>query len=157
MKRITDSRRLLGVNEAVELKELKTVYRNLMKDHHPDKFNDNDELKHASEEKSKKIIEAYHFLVSVNKETQLQSLPEYTQTITLSGITDYEYKGQTLLIKFSDGSSYEYLGVPKSIYVKLVNAPAPARFARRHIYSSFIYRNITKAEAAAVEVEASAS
>ncbi len=151
MKRITDYRRLLGVNETTELKELKTVYRNLMKDHHPDTFQDNDELKQASEEKSKKIIEGYHFLVSVAKETREASLPEYNQTITLSGISDYEYKGQTLLIKFSDGSSYEYLGVPKAIYVKLVNAPAPARFARRHIYNSFVYRNITKPAEVAVE------
>ena len=148
MKRITDYRRLLGVNEATELKELKTVYRNLMKDHHPDKLGEDEELRHAAEEKSKKIIEAYHFLVSVSKETQALSMPEYIQTTTTSGIADFEYKGQTLLIKFLDGSSYEYLGVPKNVYVKLVNAPAPARFARRHIYNSFVYRNISKAEVA---------
>jgi hypothetical protein len=32
-----------------------------------------------AEENSKKIIEAYHFLVSINPETIKQNLPEYTK------------------------------------------------------------------------------
>jgi hypothetical protein len=32
--------------------------------------------------------------------------------------------------------------------VKLVNADSPGRFARRHIFSSFPYRNIVKLETA---------
>jgi hypothetical protein len=47
-----------------------------------------------------------------------------------------------LLIKYLDGSSYEYFGVPKAVYVKLVNAPTPARFARRHICTTFVYRKV---------------
>jgi hypothetical protein len=49
-----------------------------------------------------------------------------------------------LQINFLDGSSYEYFGVPKAIYVKFVNAPAPGRFARRHIYNSYLYRSFNK-------------
>jgi curved DNA-binding protein CbpA len=41
MKRITAYRKLLGVGPDAGLKELKTVYRNLMKECHPDKFHDN--------------------------------------------------------------------------------------------------------------------
>jgi DnaJ-class molecular chaperone len=40
MRRILNYRKVLGVGETTELKELKTVYRNLMKDWHPDKFQD---------------------------------------------------------------------------------------------------------------------
>ena len=65
MKKIVDYRKLLGVQEAAELQELKTVYRTLMKNWHPDKFQDNHENKTEAEEKSKTIIEAYHFLVSI--------------------------------------------------------------------------------------------
>ncbi len=56
MKKITEYRKLLGVNEAAELQELKTVYRSLMKNWHPDKFQDDAENKLEAEEKSKNII-----------------------------------------------------------------------------------------------------
>jgi curved DNA-binding protein CbpA len=144
MKKIIGYRKLLGVSENAELQELKTVYRNLMKNWHPDKIQDNEDLKAEAESKSKHIIEAYHFLVSIAPETRLQTLADYTLTTTTSGITDFEYKAETLQINFIDGSSYEYFGVPKAIYVKLINAPAPGRFARRHIYNSFVYRSVSK-------------
>lgn len=148
MRRIISYRKLLSVNEKTELKELKTVYRNLMKEWHPDKFQDNPEEKHAAEEKSKKIIEAYHFLVSIAPETREQTKDAYTETTTLSGIDDFEYKSEILTIRFSDGSVYEYFGVPKAIYVKLINAETPSRFARRHIYHSYLYRSTEKLVAA---------
>ena len=53
MKKIIESRKLLGVDKTAELKELKAIYRNFMKDWHPDKFNDNHEAKLEAEEKSK--------------------------------------------------------------------------------------------------------
>jgi len=144
MKKIVDYRKLLSVNKTTELKELKTVYRNLMKDWHPDKFIENNDEKLAAEAKSKEIIEAYHFLVSISPETQAQYINEYTNTTLSSSITDYSFTAQTLKITFFDGSCYEYFDVPKNIYVKLVNADSPGRFARRHIYNSYVYRNITK-------------
>lgn len=144
MKKIVDYRKLLGVTKTTTLNELKTIYRNFMKDHHPDKFNDNDEFKKEAEAKSKTIIEAYHFLVSISAETHAINAEEYTNTINTAGIADFEYKSQTLLISFSDGSSYEYFDVPATIYHKLVNAPAQARFARRHICNEFVYRKATK-------------
>ena len=144
MKRIIEYRRLLGVDKSADLKELKTVYRNFMKDWHPDKFQ-SDEEKAAAEEKSKAFIEAYHFLVSIAPETQAQKLEEYTAVITSSKMTDFQYKGQTLQAHFADGSVFEYFGVPRNIYLKLVNTDSPDRFARRHIYHAFIYRKVAKA------------
>ncbi|MES2006163.1 MAG: KTSC domain-containing protein [Bacteroidota bacterium] len=144
MRRILNYRKVLGVTEAAELKELKTVYRNLMKDWHPDKFQDKPEEKLEAEEKSKKIIEAYHFLVSIAPETRTSTLDAYTETTSNAGIVDFEYKSELLSISFSDGATYEYYGVPKAIYVKLINAETPARFARRHIYHTYIYRSMSK-------------
>ncbi len=140
MKKIIGYRKLLGVNESTSLADMKTIYRNLMKDWHPDKFVDNEELRSEAEAKSKHIIEAYHFLVSIAPETRNVTMAEYTITTTTSGITDFDYKGETLQMMFADGTSYEYFGVPRAIYVKLINAPAPGRFARRHIYNSYPYR-----------------
>ena len=148
MRKILNYRKVLGVSEAAELRELKTIYRNLMKDWHPDKFQDNPDQKHEAEEKSKKIIEAYHFLVSIAPETRTLTINEYTETTTHSGIVDFEYKAEILSISFSDGNMYEYYGVPKAIYVKLINAETPARFARRHIYTSYLYRSTSKLAAA---------
>ena len=144
MKKIVDYRKLLGVEKTADLKELKAIYRNFMKDWHPDKFQNDDE-KLAAEEKSKAFIEAYHFLVSIAPETHAQTLAEYTEIITASRIRDYNYKAQTLQIIFVDGSIYEYFDIPKNIYHKLLHTETPDRFARRHIYHSFVYRKVSKA------------
>ena len=145
MKKIGDYRRLLGVTKTVSLKELKTIYRDFMKECHPDKFPDNEVLKLEAEEKSKGIIEAYHFLVSIAQETKDSNFTEYNATISTSNIKDFEYEKLVLKIIFIDGSVYEYFDVPRGTYIKLVNADSQGRFARRHIYSSFDYRNVTKA------------
>lgn len=145
MKKIIESRKLLGVDKTAELRELKTIYRNFMKDWHPDKFHNDDEARLAAEEKSKAFIEAYHLLVSIAPETQAQQLEQYTAVITTSKILDFLYKSQTLQLNFADGSSYEYFGVPHSIYNKFLNSDTPDRFARRHIYHSYVYRKVSKA------------
>ncbi len=140
MKKIVEYRKLLNVDKTVDLKELKTIYRNAMKDAHPDKFQGDDAGLKAAEEKSKDIIEAYHFLVSINPETIKQNLPEYTETITNASISDYKFVEGRLIINFSNGSVYEYISVPKATYVKMVNADSPARFAKRHILNAFTWR-----------------
>jgi DnaJ-class molecular chaperone len=144
MKKIVEYRKLLAVTEASDLQELKQAYRALMKTWHPDKFQDSAEDKLAAEEKSKNFIEAYHFLVSIAPETRSQSFADYTLTTTTSAIADFEYKSQVLKISFMDGNEYEYFDVPKAIYVKLVNADSPGRFARRHIYNEYVYRSTSK-------------
>ncbi|WP_259068635.1 KTSC domain-containing protein [Mucilaginibacter sp. X4EP1] len=148
MKKIVDYRKLLNVNETAELQELKTVYRSLVKTWHPDKFHDNADLKLEAEEKSKQIIEAYHFLVSIAPETRNQSLPEYNVT-TASAITDFDYKSQVLTMYFADGNSYEYFDVPKAVYIKMINSDSPGRFARRHIFSNYVYRSLSRLVASA--------
>ena len=140
MKKIGDYRKLLEVDNTATLKDLKTVYRNVMKDTHPDKFVNNEEGKLEAEEKSKSVIEAYHFLVSINPETQEKYREEYTETITTSIITDFYLEKSILKVQHLNGKMFEYIGVPRNIYIKMVNADSPSRFARRHIYGNFIYR-----------------
>ena len=53
MKKVGDYRKTLGVTKATELKEIKTIYRGLMKDWHPDKFSADAEKHAEAEEKSK--------------------------------------------------------------------------------------------------------
>ena len=139
MKKIVEYRKLLNVDKTAELKDLKTIYRNAMKEAHPDKFQGDEAGLKEAEENSKKIIEAYHFLVSINPETLKQNLPEYTETIATATISDYKFVEGRLIINFSNGSVYEYISVPKATYVKMVNADSPGRFAKRHILNSFTW------------------
>ncbi|MDP2386225.1 MAG: KTSC domain-containing protein [Bacteroidota bacterium] len=144
MRRVVEYRTLFNITKDADLAELKIIYRNLMKEWHPDKFVDNEEQREAAEVKSKQIIEAYHFLVSVSPETNKSNLEDYTNTTTNSGIDDIEYKGTTLKVSFTDGSVYEYLSIPKTVYNKLMNSSTLTRFARRHIFHEYMYRNVSK-------------
>jgi hypothetical protein len=142
-KKIAEYRKLLEVTKTATLKELKTVYRNSMKEDHPDTIADPIE-RTAAEERSKAIIEAYHFLVSIAPETQEKVKDEYIKTTTTSGILEFYMEDGVLNIHFLDGNKFEYFGVPKVTYIKMVNAESPARFARRHVYNEFLYRSASK-------------
>jgi len=147
MNKIVAYRKLLNVTKDATLKELKTIYRNSMKDFHPDKFTDATE-KAEAEETSTAIIEAYHFLVSIAPETLEKDKAVYTQTVGSVNILDFYMENNVLYINFLDGNKYEYFGVPKNIYIKMINAESPSRFARRHIYNNFLYRSSSKLVAA---------
>ena len=140
MKRINEYKKLFGVENEIELKTLKKSYRNLVKEWHPDKFQDGDVLREEAEVKSRKIIDGYHFLVSMAPETKALNLDNYNDTITNSSIAEYVHKGLLLEISYTDGSAYEYFGVNKQVYVKMYNSPKLSRFAKRSIYAKFPYR-----------------
>lgn len=61
MKRIGEHRKLLGVDKTATLKDLKTIYRNTMKDTHPDKFVNDEAGKLDAEAKSKSVIKLITF------------------------------------------------------------------------------------------------
>lgn len=142
-KKIAEYRKLLDVSKTVTLKELKTIYRNSMKEEHPDTISD-PEARIAAEERSREIIEAYHFLVSIAPETQEKNKEVYQKVTTTVNISEFYMEKGVLFVIFLDGSQYEYFGVPKVTYIKMVNAESPSRFARRHIYNAFVYRSASK-------------
>ncbi len=145
MKRINEYKKLFGVEKEIELKALKTSYRNLVKEWHPDKFQDGDERQEEAEIISRKIIDGYHFLVSIAPETKAANLEEYTDTITNAGIADFQHKGMVLEISYLDGTTYEYFGVTRKVYLKMVNSDKLNRFAKRTIYPNYIYRKSKRA------------
>jgi curved DNA-binding protein CbpA len=145
MKKVIEARKLLGVTKDADLKELKSVYRNFMKEFHPDRIIEDEAAKLVAEEKSKAFIEAYHLLVSITPETHTQQLEKYNEILAASRIESFQYKNQTLIVDFIDGSSYEYFGIPKTVYNKFISSGTPDRFARRHIYHTYVYRRVSKA------------
>jgi len=140
MKRISQYKKLFGIEKEIDLKILKKRYRNLAKEWHPDKFQEDDAKFEEAEVNSRQIIDGYHFLVSIAPETIAANLDVYTETITNSGIADYVHKGLLLEITFLDGTTYEYFGVTKAIYIKMINSNKLNRYAKRAIYPNRIYR-----------------
>ena len=140
MKRINEYKKLFGVEKDIDLKFLKKSYRNLVKEWHPDKFQNGDALQEEAELISRKVIDGYHFLVSIAPETKEKNLSAYTETINNSAISDYNHKGLLLEITFTDGTTYEYFGITKKVYQKMINAGNLNRFAKRSIYPNATYR-----------------
>ncbi|MFT5779170.1 MAG: DnaJ-class molecular chaperone [Crocinitomicaceae bacterium] len=140
MKRINEYKKLFGVEQELDLKQLKSTYRGLIKEWHPDKFQDGDALAIEAELKSQKIIDAYHFLVGIAPATKEANLEEYSTTINETGILDFKHKGLLLEITFVGGATYEYYGVPRNVYQKFVNSDKQVRFAKRSIFNSYTYR-----------------
>ena len=144
MKRIKEYKKLFEVEGKIDLKELKKTYRNLVKEWHPDKFTD-EEKKEEAETVSTKIIDGYHFLVSIAPETKEANLEAYKTTITEFQVADWHHKGMLLEVTFTDGNTYEYFGISKILFGKFVNARSMNNFGKRNIFNSFIYRKSKKA------------
>jgi len=143
MKRINEYKKLFNVEHDTDLKKLKTTYRSLVKEWHPDNFQEGDSMAAEAEIKSRQIIDAYHFLVSISPETIAANLEEYNASAE-SGIADFKHKGLLLEVSFVDGTTYEYFGVPKNVYLKLINSDKQLRFAKRNIFNTYLYRKSKK-------------
>lgn len=139
MKRIGEYKKLFGVENNIELKPLKKAYRNLVKEWHPDKFQVGDERQAEAEIQSRRIIDGYHFLVSIAPETISANAEQYAESIN-SGIADFQHKGMTLEVTFMDGTTYEYFGVTKPVFIKMINSNKLNRFAKRSIYPNYTFR-----------------
>jgi curved DNA-binding protein CbpA len=144
MKRIGEYKKLFQIENEINLAELKLSYRKLVKQWHPDKFQDDDPMKKEAEVMGQKVVDGYHFLVSIAPETRAANLEEYTTTINESGIAGLKHKGVLLEITFTDGNTYEYFGVNANTFNKLWNSDKQVRFAKRSIYNSFLYRKSKK-------------
>lgn len=144
MKRINQSKKLFRVESSINLKELKTTYRGLVKQWHPDKFQDEKKKEEAGEE-SQRIIDAYHFLVSIAPETKETNLDEYATTITEAKIVDFHHKSLLLEVTFTDGTTYEYFGVNRKLYLKFANSKSLSNFGRRNIFNTYLYRKSKRA------------
>lgn len=145
MKRINEYKKLFGIEQDMSLKTLKSTYRDLVKEWHPDKFQAGDSLATEAELKSRKIIDGYHFLVSIAPETKAINLGAYNETIN-SPIIDWHHKGLVLEVTFLDGNTYEFFGVNKALFVKFCQSDKLSRFAKRNIFNTYTYRKIKKSE-----------
>lgn len=140
MKRINQYKKLFKIEQKIELSALKKTYRNLVKEWHPDKFQQGDDKAVEAEIKSREIIDGYHFLISIAPETKEKYSEEYIQVSMKSGINDFQHKGLLLEVTFNDGTTYEYFGVTRTVFQKLINSDKQMRFSKRNIFNSYLYR-----------------
>jgi hypothetical protein len=54
----------------------------------------------------------------------------------------YDPTRQTLEVEFHDGSVYQYYGVPRDVYLDLVNSPSIGSFLARFIKDEYDYERI---------------
>lgn len=132
--------KLFNVESAIDLAELKKTYRSLVKEWHPDKFQEQDEKALEAEEKSREITQGYEFLISIAPATKENNLVEYDHILDTCGVVDFNWKNQVLEVEFTNGSTYEYFGVSKPLYIKFVNADKQFRFGKRKIFTTCLYR-----------------
>ena len=144
MKSVNEYKKLFKVEGEIDLKELKTTYRGLVKEWHPDKFQSEDEKEEAGEV-SQKIIDGYHFLVSIAPDTKASNLEEFTTTISQSQVADFYHKSMLLEVTFTDGNTYEFFGVNRKLFNKFANSRSLNNFGKRNIFNSFLYRQSKKA------------
>ena len=81
MKRINQYKKLFEIEGPIDLSELKATYRRLVKQWHPDKFQEDDPMHAEATLRGREITDGYHFLVSIAPETLEANRPEYEQTI----------------------------------------------------------------------------
>ena len=148
MKRINQYKKLFKIEGSIDLKELKKTYRGLVKEWHPDKFQDEDKKEEAGL-KSLDIIDGYHFLVSISPKTKEANLEGYAVTISQSKVSDFHHKSMRLEVTFTDGNTYEYFGVNHKLFNKFANSKSLSNFGKRNIFNSFLYRKVKKAEVVA--------
>ena len=106
MKRITEFRKLYGAERSTTLAELKNAYRKLVKEYHPDKFQE-EVKKLEAEEVSKKVIEGYHFLVSISPETAASNKDKYIESISNNLVVELQVSNLSTWVRFPLGATYK--------------------------------------------------
>lgn len=145
IKLIGEYKKLFGIEGEIVLADIKKTYRNLVKEWHPDKFQDDGAKAKEAEVKSREIIDAYHVLVSLAPETKENEAAEYETLIKTKTIVDYDYEKRVLWVQFSNGAEYEYFDVKPKLVEQLGDALNQMRFARRKLLKNHLYRK-TKRE-----------
>ena len=74
MKRINQYKKLFEIEGPIDLSELKATYRRLVKQWHPDKFQEDDPMHAEATLRGREITDGYHFLVSIAPETAAETI-----------------------------------------------------------------------------------
>ncbi|SDN14162.1 KTSC domain-containing protein [Acetanaerobacterium elongatum] len=62
--------------------------------------------------------------------------------VSSSDLSSVGYENGTLVIRFNSGGTYQYTGVPLSVYQGLMNAPSHGQYFHAYIKNSYPYTRI---------------
>ena len=64
------------------------------------------------------------------------------KTVSSTNISSIGYENGILEIRFRNGGTYQYYGVPESVYHSLMNASSKGRYLERYIKGKYRYRKV---------------
>ncbi len=105
---MTDPYKTLRIGKDVSMEEIKEAYRNMIKLYHPDRYVNTPEMKKIAEEKTREIIEAYHYLTEHFEDNPFRTgtyTPENESTASTSYDQTYNHSyGQS----HNESQNYTY-------------------------------------------------
>ncbi len=160
---------VLGFDAIPSLPDLRKSYKLLVKQWHPDKFNNRKKLQQLAVQKTQKINLAYRALLDAITEAPPEgesgvgpapgsnSRHQYSWQKYTEGFPDdeakefflnsshvvsagYSKKRQILYLKFLGDEIYLYFDVPAFVFKHLLLSKSPGKYAMRFIYKRFRHR-----------------
>jgi hypothetical protein len=64
------------------------------------------------------------------------------QRVSSTDLSSVGYENGTLEIRFRSGGTYQYSGVPESVYHSLMNSSSKGRYFGRYIKGKYRYRKV---------------
>jgi DnaJ-class molecular chaperone len=152
--------KILGVNRYSSKQDIKIAFRKLIKQQHPDKFQNDKNAICVANKKSQLINEAYSILKHYQP-PNLKKLNDYSPHYSRQGdkkrmhdigrvdvkssnikSVGYDKDNNLLQIEFRNGYIYEYFNIPKGIFIGLLDAESKGRFGNRYIFYSYYYERV---------------
>ena len=154
--------RILGLEELPSLEELKKAYKLMVKQWHPDKFQNKPETEKLALKKTQEINNAYRFLLKEFESPEEKPVRPKTKNTrhnypwqTYSdGFPDpaavefflnsshivsagYNKVRRILFLKFIGDEIFLYFDVPEFIFDHLLRARSPGKYAMKFVYDRF--------------------
>ncbi len=152
--------KVLGVDRYSSQLDIKKAFRELIKQNHPDKFQNDKNTISVATKKSQLINEAY-IILKHYQPPDLKKLNDYSPHYQRQGnkklmhdigrgdvkssnikSVGYDKDNNMLQIEFRNGYIYEYYNVPEEIFIDLLDAESKGRFGNRYIFYSYSYERV---------------
>lgn len=162
--------KILGLTSLTTQEDLKKAYKVLIKQWHPDRFQNKPDMESLSIKKTQLLNKAYRFLLdelektedkqSANNENQSQTRHNYSWQTYSDGFPDpaavefflnsshiistgYNKTKKILFLKFLGDEIFLYFDVPGFVFDHILKAESPGKYAMKFIYDRFRHRKFT--------------
>ncbi len=145
---------VLGLDTVGSVTELKSVYRQAVKQWHPDRYMFDRRMHQTAVEKTKLINSAYEYVSELLESRPSASsrpaqayCPKFPQDSLLEIFlrsshlvsVAYDYSDYSMYLKFKSLNIYRFRDVPPRIYEELITAASPGVYAKKNVYTNYKY------------------